>query len=990
MPTGYLRRHLIIGIGVFLFAAVVSFGFGTAPVSAAGLGGSCSSNADCSEGDCATEGSCACNEEQCVATAAGDEAPSTGTGSDICRIDVLEDPVGSAQCVAFMVIEFFLRLVVMLLGFLLTMTLNVMMAFATYNAFSTAPVVQTGWVIVRDIVNMFFIIILLVSAFATIVGAWEDFNYRRVLPKLLLMAILINFSRTLIQLLIDFSQVVMLTFVNAFQSASQGNFVNALRINEAVQLSSGGSPTGTDLANVIIAWMLAIFMLSIALAVVIILTLYFVVRIIGLWIALIFSPVAFFATALPDRLKRGLDSFTGKYWQRLVSMLTGGPVIAFFLWLTLATVQESAGAGGLAPALNFGSSPIGNPFLTEIGNSNQIASFIVAIAMLMTGLEAAVTSAQAVSATLGKVAGEIGGAGGALGRVAAFAPFLAAGYGARYAARGGAAAYRGLDKRLDITGGISRRALGELAAAQQRGGITGRAAGLIGRAARPTLMRGAVMRRKEAEVEKKEKAGLYEDLEKYGGAGLAQATANAFGGPSILKTLGENRATEVVKAAASSDDVTKAVVDERVLNLKQKKDKAGVSDYEKMLKAYQTTHGLTEDEAKAAIETSFKNEATANQRNLVTSRIAFAKARGDAAELDKLDKLVTSNPELAAEAERAAAIKKLALADPERLKEVNKWNAYNGEVLTGLMMQNGFKQNARGGLDQTDQAAWDRFKRAVKDSGNKELLEGLEAHELMVLASPNQSVDSFKSVQHNKNKKDGSMRAFATKDISVVAGTSPTGAPVIERLGAGGRFRNDVQRQSLKSLQSDNTTRPAGYVPSSAEMATAFKSGATFNDVLTATSNAGDTPQEIATGIVQANASRAQAALAQRTPQGGINEAAFNDAMQNLDPILTQIDNTDVTSDMQVKFALGLTRGGLKDIVKKDGFTFVAKEIRPKILKTLRVMQDRVNDIRKMNQAQLTADQRELLTWYQQFEREAEQRNSDLASAIRNQVRRPT
>ena len=41
-----------------------------------------------------------------------------------------------------------------------------------------------GWVIVRDLVNMFLIIVL-VSAFATIIGYDSSFHYTKVLPETL-------------------------------------------------------------------------------------------------------------------------------------------------------------------------------------------------------------------------------------------------------------------------------------------------------------------------------------------------------------------------------------------------------------------------------------------------------------------------------------------------------------------------------------------------------------------------------------------------------------------------------------------------------------------------------------------------------------------------------------------------------------------------------------------------------------------------------------
>jgi hypothetical protein len=124
---------------------------------------------------------------------------------------------GTIACGVLNLLNTILAWIVQMLGNLFVLVIDVFMHFAAYNSFGSARPVQIGWPIVRDVCNMFFILILLVSAFATIIGYDSSLHYRNVLPKLLLQAILINFSKTLIQVLIDFSQVVMLSFVNAFQ-----------------------------------------------------------------------------------------------------------------------------------------------------------------------------------------------------------------------------------------------------------------------------------------------------------------------------------------------------------------------------------------------------------------------------------------------------------------------------------------------------------------------------------------------------------------------------------------------------------------------------------------------------------------------------------------------------------------------------------------------------------------------------------------------------
>lgn len=57
----------------------------------------------------------------------------------------------------------------------------------------TSPGIAIGWSITRDVANLFFIILLIIAALATIFDL-EAFNVKSVLPRLILIALLINFS----------------------------------------------------------------------------------------------------------------------------------------------------------------------------------------------------------------------------------------------------------------------------------------------------------------------------------------------------------------------------------------------------------------------------------------------------------------------------------------------------------------------------------------------------------------------------------------------------------------------------------------------------------------------------------------------------------------------------------------------------------------------------------------------------------------------------
>lgn len=294
--------------------------------------------------------------------------------------------------------------IVKMIGTLLLFLIDIFMGFVAYNDFANATPVAIGWTIVRDVVNMFFIVVLLVSAFATIIGYdSHNFSYDRVLPKLLLMAILINFSRTLIQLLVDFSQVIMLTFVNAFKDAAAGNFVTAFGLQNLMRVSQatpGPNAPEVTLPTLVTTYLLAIGVLIIMVMVMVAMIAFIIVRVVGIWMLLIFSPIALFATALPERLKKGFGIFTNDYWSQLSGFLMGGPVMAFFLYLTLATVQQATQAQKTVAAstnLFAVSNTTGvGAFLSAWGTSDQIATFIVALAMMLMGLKAGTQIAGAV------------------------------------------------------------------------------------------------------------------------------------------------------------------------------------------------------------------------------------------------------------------------------------------------------------------------------------------------------------------------------------------------------------------------------------------------------------------------------------------------------------------------------------------------------------------------------------------------------------------
>ena len=91
---------------------------------------------------------------------------------------------------------------------------SVLFAFVmTYDRFRSSGFVQAGWPFVQGLANIGFILALLLIALATVLRLDIGGGVRRLLPRLLIAALLVNFSLLIGSLLIDMSRIVMAAFI---------------------------------------------------------------------------------------------------------------------------------------------------------------------------------------------------------------------------------------------------------------------------------------------------------------------------------------------------------------------------------------------------------------------------------------------------------------------------------------------------------------------------------------------------------------------------------------------------------------------------------------------------------------------------------------------------------------------------------------------------------------------------------------------------------
>jgi hypothetical protein len=287
------------------------------------------------------------------------------------------------------------------LGVIVVLVIEVLVRVAQYNDFTNALAIEKGWIIVRDLANMFFILVFLIIAFATILRV-ESYNYKKHLPKLLLMAVFINFSKTIAGLIIDFGQVVMITFVNGFKDIGAGNLIHMLGLTEILQLRKGADISDW---SILAAYLLALLYIIVALVTIVAILAVLVMRMVMLWIYVVLSPLAFLLSAFP-----GGQKYSSMWWSNFSKEVIVGPVLAFFIWLSFATVSITTGGNDIVP-MNQITDDMTKERIAEIQASNEQISkaatsdvfikFIISIGMLVGGL---VVSKQ-IGATAGSAAG---------------------------------------------------------------------------------------------------------------------------------------------------------------------------------------------------------------------------------------------------------------------------------------------------------------------------------------------------------------------------------------------------------------------------------------------------------------------------------------------------------------------------------------------------------------------------------------------------------
>jgi hypothetical protein len=241
--------------------------------------------------------------------------------------------------------------------------------------------IQTGWQLVRDISNIFFIVIMIYSGLAAVFST-SNVSYKKIIPTLVINALIINFSLFATRIVIDMSNIVARIFYNQMvvkidgqeqsgEEADSGykpiseaivssfnpqkifetkvlnsessNDANTLKSSDEVSFNSQTSnlSNGTkyvredkEYAGYFTLVTLVAIAISFSMAMMFWKTAFmFVGRVIGLYVAMIFSPFAFLSRGnVPLVNKIGSMNFSS-WWGNLSKYALLAPIFIFFLYI---------------------------------------------------------------------------------------------------------------------------------------------------------------------------------------------------------------------------------------------------------------------------------------------------------------------------------------------------------------------------------------------------------------------------------------------------------------------------------------------------------------------------------------------------------------------------------------------------------------------------------------------------------------------------------
>jgi len=343
---------------------------------------------------------------------------------------------------------------------------------------TTPAVVGAGWEFTLGFVNMLFILILVFYGLTTILRI-KEYDIRKTLPKVLAIAILVNFTPVIVGLIVDAGNITTNFFISNVNIDSHGlieqiwddgdtaantPYTVKERFDDFIKDFDFAAKFEAVLANfigMVTPLAVAIIFFIVSALIFLMVGLIFLMRIIMLWVLMILAPIAFFSYVIPEKAPLTIlfpDILLWRtWWREFLKWVVVGIPFGLFIYISNEIMKAAPTITGLfepatnyAPSYKFLGIDFGDVFTALAGS----VAYALAIAVLYVGYtiskKAAPDAARGIISgvtKLAKTAGAMALTGGA-----AFAGATVGGAMAGTAAAGVKGVSSGLQKAEEKLG----------------------------------------------------------------------------------------------------------------------------------------------------------------------------------------------------------------------------------------------------------------------------------------------------------------------------------------------------------------------------------------------------------------------------------------------------------------------------------------------------------------------------------------------------------
>ncbi|MDP6528030.1 MAG: hypothetical protein QF858_04145 [Candidatus Pacebacteria bacterium] len=245
---------------------------------------------------------------------------------------------------------------------------------------------NTAWEAFRDLANIFLVFVLLTIAIATIIGS-TTLGFKQLLARVIIVALLINFSLFFTKLVIDVTNRVAVEFHNSIVvkrgtgisnavmgTMKLGSFFDFNASNIDAELKKIGQDDVAGVGGIFVFGLFTSIFFIVTAVVFIFASFLLVTRAVVLTILMILSPLAFVARAIPHTQK-----YFDEWWESLSKHAIFAPMFFMFMW---ASFQVASSVVREDNNLSFS-----ELFLAENSSAVQlIFSFIIIIGLMVSSI----------------------------------------------------------------------------------------------------------------------------------------------------------------------------------------------------------------------------------------------------------------------------------------------------------------------------------------------------------------------------------------------------------------------------------------------------------------------------------------------------------------------------------------------------------------------------------------------------------------------------